>query len=729
MKVNISLLFISILFLTLINFITNQEKETFTAEAMHLLNRLSSFVASPDKKYIVFVNRLWDKESTKYYTNLQYVDAPSFNSNKEKNSVVALNVTIPELGLVDSDPVFSSEFPEYLFFLRTKDGVSNIYYIDFPPSENSEPIKLSSYEINIANLKLLKNTLVFSAEVYFDCNDFACTKERDDAVAARGANTYSIYTKLMMRHWDFWYTEGKDSHPFYQKLSKGEKGPELSGSPIDLMQSQEYCSPPLENGAEQFDISPDGNLVAFSAHSKDEKMSYNTKWEIYLYDLRTNQRKLLTESEEGRCQNPVFKPNDSENKLAYMCMAHYGLESDQLSMRVYTPSSELLEKEYNKIMPMLNLFVWDLQGEKQFILNTVSEGRVLLISFDFTKKDSISEAYKNLTFDDNAYNSPILISDDGNSMLIDYSSFTHATLIGRLNKDTATGLFKSQVYYDANEETMEQYEMVEPEWFTFIGANNDRIQGWIMKPTNYIEGRIYPLAYLIHGGPEGSWEPAWSYRWNPNLWANHGFAVVMINPHGSSGMGIDFQNAVRYNWGGWPYEDIMLGWDYVTQNYDFIDKNRVGGCGASYGGYMINWIQGHNDEKKFKCLVTHDGVFSTITMFYATEEMWFPMSEYCPHDKWGCKPYNDDERKGYEDYNPEYFAQNWNTPHLIIHGSKDYRIPVTEGISAFTTLQIRNIPSRFLHFPDENHWVLKPSNSIKWYEEVLGWLDKYLDNE
>ena len=360
MKVNISLLFISILFLTLINFITNQEKETFTAEAMHLLNRLSSFVASPDKKYIVFVNRLWDKESTKYYTNLQYIDAPSFNSNKEKNSVVALNITIPRFGLVDSDPVFSSEFPEYLFFLRTKDGVSNIYYIDFPPSENSEPIKLSSYEINIANLKLLKNTLVFSAEVYFDCNDFACTKERDDAVAARGANTYSIYTKLMMRHWDFWYTEGKDSHPFYQKLSKGEKGPELSGSPIDLMQSQEYCSPPLENGAEQFDISPDSNLVAFSAHSKDEKMSYNTKWEIYLYDLRTNQRKLLTESEEGRCQNPVFKPNDSENKLAYMCMAHYGLESDQLSMRVYTPSSELLEKEYNKIMSMLNLFVWDL---------------------------------------------------------------------------------------------------------------------------------------------------------------------------------------------------------------------------------------------------------------------------------------------------------------------------------------------------------------------------------
>ena len=718
---------IYIFLLTLIN--CQEEKETFTAEAMHLLNRLSSFVVSPDKKYVVFVNRLWDKNSTKYFTNLQYIEAPDFISNKEKNSALPDNVTIPELGLTDSDPVFSSEFPEYLFFLRTKDGKNDIYFIDFPPKETSVPQKLSDYVLNIANLKLVKNTLVFSTEVYFDCEDFACTKERNDAVEARGANTYSIYTKLMMRHWDFWYTEGKDSHPFYQKIVRGANGPQLEGTPLDLIKSKEYCSPPLENGAEQFDISPDGNLIAFSAHSKDEKMSYNTKWELYIYDLNGSGLKLLTENEQGRCQNPVFKPNDPENKLAYICMANYGLESDQLSLRIYTPSSGTTESEYNKIKPMLNSFIWDPQGEKQFILNTVNEGRVTLLSFDFTKKDVIEEAYKNITSDDNAYGLPILISDDGNSMLIDYSSFTRATLLSRLNKDATTGIFKSVVYYDANEEVMEQFEMVEPEWFTFTGANNDRIQGWIMKPTNYIAGRKYPLAYLIHGGPEGAWEPAWSYRWNPNLWANHGFAVVMINPHGSSGMGIDFQNAVRYNWGGWPYEDIMLGYDFVVNNFDFIDRDRVGACGASYGGYMINWIQGHNDEKKFKCLVTHDGVFSTITMFYATEEMWFPMSEYCPHDKWGCKPYNDDERKGYEDYNPEYFAQNWNTPHLIIHGSKDYRIPVTEGISAFTTLQIRGIPSRFLHFPDENHWVLKPSNSIKWYEEVLGWLDKYLDNE
>ena len=691
---------------------------------MHLLNRLSSFVVSPDNKYVVFVNRLWDKNSSKYYTNLQYVDAPDFNIDKKKNSVDSLNVTIPELGITDSDPIFSSEFPDFLFFLRTKDGISNIYYIDFPPLEKSEPRKLSSYEINIANLKIVKNTLVFSAEVYFNCSNFECTKKRNDEVESRGSNSYSIYTKLMMRHWDFWYEEGKDSHPFYQRIKRGENGPELDGEPLDLMQSEEFCSPPLENGAEQFSISSDGNLIAFSAHSKDKTMSYNTKWEIYVYDLNSKGKKLITANEKGRCQNPEFKPNDSLNRLAYLCMANYGLESDQLSLRIYTPSTENIESEYNPTKWMINSFIWHNQGEKTFILNTVSEGRVILFTFDFN-----SGNYLNITSDNNAYGLPILISDDGNSMLIDYSSFTRATLLSIINKDTTTGIYVSNIYYDSNKEEMEKYEMIEPEWFTFIGANNDRIQGWIMKPTNYVEGRKYPLAYLIHGGPEGSWEPAWSYRWNPNLWANHGYAVVMINPHGSSGMGIDFQNAVRYNWGGWPYEDLMIGWNYVTSTYTFIDKDRVGGCGASYGGYMINWIQGHNDDKKFKCLVTHDGVFSTITMFYATEEMWFPMSEYCPHNQWGCKPYNDDERKGYEDYNPEYFAQNWNTPHLIIHGSKDYRIPITEGISAFTTLQIKGIPSRFLHFPDENHWVLKPSNSIKWYEEVLGWLDKYLYNQ
>ena len=722
--------YFSIILLLFIEFSLISSKDVFTAEIMHSLHRLSSFIVSPNNDYIVYVNRIWKKEDNKYYTNLECISVTEYQKklNGEEINATPIEITPSTSEHTDSDPVFSSEFKDKLFFLRSDSTGSSVYYIDFPPKENAEPVKLTSYEISIANLKLQKDILVFSAEVYFDCEDMKCTKDRDDEVAKRGSNTYSIYTKLMMRHWDFWYTEGKDSHPFYQKLKNDSGKPVLDGKPVDMMLKEAYCSPPLEGGSDQFSINDDGTLIAFSAHKKDEKMSYNTKWDLFLYDVQKGEKTELSKDEGGRCQSPSFKPNDPENNLAYLCMLHYGLESDQLSLRVYNPTSGV-KNETNPTPFMISSYIWSPEDGTKFILNTVNEGRVTLFSFDFEQRDQMDKCYKNLTADDNAYGNPIYIYNEGKNMIIDYSSFKTASLLAVLTLNTEKNIYESKVLYDANEKEMAKYEMIDPEWFTFIGANNDRIQGWVMKPINYVQGKKYPLAYLIHGGPEGAWEPAWSYRWNPNLWANHGFAVLMINPHGSSGMGIDFQNAVRYNWGGWPFEDIMKGFDYATTNFDFIDKDRVGGCGASYGGFMINWIQGHNDEKKFKCLVTHDGVFSTITMFYATEEMWFPMSEYCPHDEWGCKPYEEGYRKGFEIYNPEYFADHWNTPHLIIHGSKDYRIPVTEGISAFTTLQIRGIPSKFLHFPNENHWVLKPMNSIKWYHEVLGWLDKYLDNE
>jgi len=198
----------------------------------------------------------------------------------------------------------------------------------------------------------------------------------------------------------------------------------------------------------------------------------------------------------------------------------------------------------------------------------------------------------------------------------------------------------------------------------------------------------------------------------------------MINPHGSSGQGQKFQDAVLNDWGGVPYFDLMTGLDFALAKYSFLDKDKMCACGASYGGYMVNWIQGQTD--RFKCLVNHDGVFSTLTMFYATEEMWFPMNEYCPPGSFGCKPWEEKSREGYLKFSPEKYVANWKTPTLVVHGSKDFRIPISEGISTFTALQVRGVPSRFLHFAEENHWVLRPENSIKWYDEVLGWLDNYI---
>jgi len=252
----------------------------------------------------------------------------------------------------------------------------------------------------------------------------------------------------------------------------------------------------------------------------------------------------------------------------------------------------------------------------------------------------------------------------------------------------------------------------------YFPSNGAMIQGWMLWPPGFSKDKRYPLAQLIHGGPEGAWLNSWSYRWNPQLWASAGYVTIAINPHGSSGQGQAFQDAVQHDWGGVPYQDLMTGNDYVLRNYPYVDPNRMAACGASYGGFMINWINGHSD--RFKALVCHDGLFSSMAMYYASEEVFFNEAEFGP------PPYTSPAaREAYERFSPQNFVQNWKTPTLVVHGSRDFRIPVSEGLSAFTALQRKGIPSRLLHFPLENHWVLNSKNSILWYEQVLGWLDTF----
>ena len=277
-----------------------------------------------------------------------------------------------------------------------------------------------------------------------------------------------------------------------------------------------------------------------------------------------------------------------------------------------------------------------------------------------------------------------------------------------------------------NKDILNEVELPKPELFNFIGGYNDTVYGWILKPINFNREKTYPVALLIHGGPESSWTSGWSYRWNPQLFANQGYAVVMINPHGSTGFSSEFREAVRNDFGGVPYEDIINGLNYALENNKYMDKNRVCAAGGSYGGYMINWIEGHYDLFEFKCLVNHDGDFSGVAQFYGTDELWYEMTEYCPKNNTGCKPYDSKStREGFDKFSPEKFVNNWKTPMLVIHGGNDYRVPLTEGLCTFTGLQLKEVESKFLYFPQENHWVLNPPNQVKWYEEVLNWFDKH----
>ena len=265
---------------------------------------------------------------------------------------------------------------------------------------------------------------------------------------------------------------------------------------------------------------------------------------------------------------------------------------------------------------------------------------------------------------------------------------------------------------------------LEPFWFT--GAHGDKVQGFLVKPPNFDPSKKYPVKFLIHGGPEGAWGDDWSYRWNPELFAaptsglsnsttSSGYVVIMINFHGSTGYGQKFIDAINGDWGGAPFEDLMKGLDYAEKAYPFIDKDRECALGASYGGYAINWILGHTD--RFKCLVSHDGMFNAESAWGTTEELWF--------NNWEFKGTPYDNRAGYEKWSPHQYAKNFKTPTLVIHGQKDYRLDVSEGLQLFTTLQMEGVPSEMLYFPDEGHWVQKPQNSQLWYKTVNDWVDQW----
>jgi dipeptidyl aminopeptidase/acylaminoacyl peptidase len=259
------------------------------------------------------------------------------------------------------------------------------------------------------------------------------------------------------------------------------------------------------------------------------------------------------------------------------------------------------------------------------------------------------------------------------------------------------------------------------EQFDFKGAGGDTVHGYVVKPWNYVEGKKYPVAFLIHGGPQGSFGNGWSYRWNPQTYAGQGYAVVMIDFHGSTGYGQAFTDAISQDWGGKPLEDLQKGWAAAQKQYAFLDGANACALGASYGGYMINWIAGnwHTPASgAWKCLVNHDGVFDTRSMGYVTEELWFSEWEN------GGTPY--EKPKNYEKFNPVNHVAEWRVPTLVVQGEKDYRVPVDQGLSAFTALQRKGIESKLLYFPDENHWVLKPQNSVLWHDTVNGWLKQHL---
>ena len=698
-----------------------QESTPLTAEDILKVEKFSSYILSPNGKYIIVAVKQWNRESGKSYSHLRY------KTIEEEE----LKILTPKVeGQSDTSPMFSKSFPNTLFFLRSnKDLKSSIFYVEFPPSSKKDdevtPKQLTNYELEIFDFKIKSDTIAFSTDVYFQCKDMKCSH---DLIEKEKDQNYQVYNKLMMFHWDHWLVEGKGTHVFVQKIEKKEQEIVLKDDPRDVTQGMEINCPPMFTDSSNYELSNDGNMIAFSGHLRNKEEAWRTGFKTYYQNLLTMTKPIcITEHTTARTQCPMFSIDDT--KIAYLAMKTPELESEILHFEIYNILTNKLTVIPNEEELAIEGYRWI--NDKEILFNADSYQAIQLFTLNLKNNTVDKYPVKNINM---SYSVPFFGFNNQYVSLARINAYDtpEKLVLFKYNQKTKQIEEENEII-DLNKEFFSTKFISKAEMFCFKGGYDDTVYGYFFKPINFDESKKYPVAVLIHGGPEGSWTHAWGTSWNPQMYTSHGYAVIMINPHGSVGFGDKFENDVRNNWGGVPYEDIMLGVSFILDKYSYLDRTRMCAAGGSYGGYMINWIEGHNDKNEklnkdwtFNCLANHDGIFSHISMFYGTEEIWFPKEEYCSKENIGCNPWEGPEiRKGFETYSAERYVKNWKTPMIIIHGGIDYRVPLTEGLSAFTALQLNNIPSEFLFLHQENHWVLKAENQIVWFDEVLKFFDKY----
>lgn len=570
-----------------------------------------------------------------------------------------------------------------------------------------------SYSFSTYNSK--SNYFVFSAQVYIDCPTLQCTADRDTATSAKSHTTGVLYEELFVRHWDTWETPGKTSHLFVQFFSVDRTGMiTLVGQPVDLMAGQSAMSPVApDGGAEQYAIAPNGLQVAFTAALVNHASAWTTGWITYVVSVNPQAGSVgvpvsISGFTQARTENPVYSPDGT--RIAFLAMDRPGFEADRLHIVVYDIARNSISTVANNWDRSVGGLIWTADGSG-FLVDADEDGRHKVFQID-----GISGSVSTLVATGDNMNL-VVIPGRPNSVLLLRNSYTSPTDLWVLTTAPTVAL---QQITNLNRNLMQQISMSVPTSIYFQSVGNVTVQAWLLPPFGYSPSmsRSWPLAHIVHGGPQGAWTDAWSYRWNPQLWASRGYWVLMPNPRGSSGFGQAFEDAVSGDWGGAPFKDVMASLNFLLTKMPMIDSNRVCACGASYGGFMMNWLNGHTVN--YKCLVNHDGVFDSTAMYYSTEEIWFMEWEYK-----GSPTTNPQQ---YTKFSPSTYVANWQTPTLVVHGGLDFRIPITQGISTFTALQRKGVDSKLLYFPDENHWVLKPQNGIKWYDTVLSWLDHYTNN-
>jgi dipeptidyl aminopeptidase/acylaminoacyl peptidase len=537
--------------------------------------------------------------------------------------------------------------------------------------------------------------IAFTSDVYPDCDNDDCNKKRDEK-AESGKVKAHIVTRLLYKHWDEW-RDVKRTHVFVVS-SKGGTAREITPGDFD--------SPPYAAASGvDYSFSPDSSEIAF-LRNPDKVEAISTNSDIFVMPLNGGASKNITVRNRGYDAGPVYTRDGKY--ILYRSQATAGFEADRWRLMAYNRATGVSVELTKGFDQQVDELVLSPDGNSiYFTAGDRGKSPIFRIPFTGGVPQKVVP---------NVFASSLRITPDGKALVFASSSMASPAEIYTSNADgtglTALTSVNSQLIGRANLKTAEEIE--------WTGALGKKIHGYVVKPTNFDASKKYPLVVLIHGGPQSAWNDNWGYRWNPQVFANAGYVVFAPNPRGSTGYGQQFVNEISGDWGGKVYVDLMNGVADVLRRSPFIDRNRIGAAGASYGGYMVNWILGHNNDPRFrfKVLVSHDGVYNLESMYATTEELWFP--------EWEFKGTPWTNPTMYSRWSPHKFVQNFNTPILIIHGELDYRVPIGEGMQLFTAVQRKGIDSKILIFPDEGHWVLKPQNSHLWFNTVLDWLDKYL---
>ena len=660
----------------------------FTVQDMAYMDRHSSPTLSPDGRVLVFAKRVVDRATNKSATTL-------WMRNLVTRDIAPPQQVSPEGWSVNS-PAFSAD-GETLYFLSGKSGSMQLYAM---PAGGGEPKRLTDFTLDVDGYKLSHDgaQVALAFAVFPDCKaDLACTRKKLDEVEAR-KNTGLLFDRMFIRHWDAW-NDGRLNRVFAAKL--GSSGMLTSATLLSGGIHGDIPSKPFGDLGD-FAWSPDGKSVAMSVRQADRAEPWSTNFDIWLVKADGSGARNLTATNKAWDAGPVFSKDGKT--LYYRAMARPGFEADRFALM----AMDLASGKTKEIAPR-----WDasadgitLSADGKWIYTTAQElGQHPLF------RVSLANGEVESVVKDGSVSSFDLA---GPTLAFSRNSLKSGDVIATTSADGKAGI---RAITPSAGEMLPDVAWGEYEQFNFIGWNNEAVHGYVVKPWNYEPGKKYPVAFLIHGGPQGSFGNGWSYRWNPQTYAGQGYAVVMIDFHGSTGYGQAFTDAISQHWGDRPLEDLQKGWAAARQKYAFLDGGKACALGASYGGYMINWIAGNWNEP-WKCLVNHDGVFDTRSMGYVTEELWFTEWEN------GGTPF--DKPENYEKFNPVNHVAKWRVPMLVVQGEKDYRVPVDQGLSTFTALQRKGIESKLLYFPDENHWVLKPQNSILWHDTVNAWLKQHI---